>query len=116
MEIPHPDSKGKDRTPFPGIKYQIQDLDSSLYAKVKYWMDCPVCRSPYMYLGVEGKKWRCPDCGYMITNREKNRTVFWFCDSCETFLNVQEGFSEENGKWYCTECGFENDVTADNIL
>ena len=105
----------KTRDAFPGFTYREIDWSDSMYAGVKLWMDCPACRSHNMYLGPEGKKWRCPDCGYSISDREKNRCVFWFCDECDTFLNVQEGFTEETGRWTCTECGFENDVTEGNV-
>lgn len=102
--------------PFSGFAYQDIDWRSSMYSGVKLWMDCPVCRSPNMYLGTSGNKWKCPDCGYTISNRIKNRSVFWFCDNCETFLNVQPGFSEKNCKWKCIECGYENNVTKENII
>ena len=39
----------------------------------------------------------------------------WYCDKCGTFMNSQSGFSVTNGTWVCTECGFVNDVTEDNI-
>jgi len=104
------------RTPFPGFSYKQIDWKSSMYASVKHWMDCPVCRSPNVFLGPEGKKWKCPDCGYTISDKEKNKSVFWFCDACETFLNVQKGFTTKTGRWTCTECRYENDVTDGNII
>jgi predicted RNA-binding Zn-ribbon protein involved in translation (DUF1610 family) len=42
--------------------------------------------------------------------------VFWFCDGCESFLNNQEGFDINADTWICKNCGFENDITADNIV
>ena len=69
-----------------------------------------------MYLGAEGKVWKCPDCRFKMTAEEKEESVFWFCDDCETFLNIQENFSTDKGIWICSECGFENDVTEDNII
>ena len=69
-----------------------------------------------MYLGTAGRIWKCPDCGYKISNHEKNSTVFWFCDECETYLNIQRDFTVKNGKWKCTECGSLNDVTKGNII
>ena len=104
------------RTPFPGFSYKQIDWKSSMYASVKHWMDCPACRSPNAFLGPEGKKWKCPDCGYTISDKEKNKSVFWFCDSCETFLNIQKGFTTKTGKWTCIECKYENDVTDGNII
>lgn len=104
------------RIPFDGFNYEPIRPQSSMYANVKYWMDCPVCRSPQMYLGPEGRIWKCPDCGYTISNREKNSTVFWFCDECEAYLNIQQDFTAKNGKWKCTACGCQNDVTKGNII
>jgi len=102
--------------PFEGFEYQDIDWSASMYAHVKYWMDCPACRSRNMYLGPERKKWKCPDCGLVISAKEKKKGVFWFCDDCEAFLNVQPGFTTENGVWKCTECGYVSGVTEDNIL
>lgn len=104
------------RIPFAGFEYEFIQPQNSMYANVKYWMDCPACRSPQMYLGTAGRIWKCPDCGYKISNHEKNSTVFWFCDECETYLNIQRGFTVKNGKWKCTECGCLNDVTRGNII
>ena len=104
------------RTPFDGFEYENIDWRSSMYAHVKLWMDCPACRSGNMYLGPSGKVWHCPDCGYRISRTRKNTCVFWFCDDCETFLNVQDGFTTKNKTWTCTECGYNNEVTRGNII
>lgn len=104
------------RSPFPGFRYHHINWRSSMYARVKLWMDCPACHSPNMYLGPSGRRWRCPDCGYTISRFRKNTSVFWFCDDCGTFMNVQDGFTTKTGKWTCTECRFENDVSRDNII
>ena len=101
---------------FDGFEYQEIDWRGSMYAGVKLWMDCPACRSKNMYLGASGRKWKCPDCGYTISQKEKRSGVFWFCDNCETYLNVQTGFTIKNKIWKCTECGHINDVTKANIL
>lgn len=42
--------------------------------------------------------------------------IDWFCDNCDAQLNMQPGFTISTGKWVCTKCGYENDVTSDNIL
>ena len=42
--------------------------------------------------------------------------VDWYCDGCDAHLNRQDGFTTATGSWTCTECGYENDVTDDNIL
>ena len=104
------------RIPFDGFEYRDIDWDSSMYAGVKLWMDCPACRSPNMFLGPAGRIWKCPDCGYALSRVQKNAGVFWFCDSCETYLNVQPGFTTKKKTWTCTECGHKNDVTGQNIL
>ena len=108
--------KCKNELPFEGFDYKLIDWESSMYSSVEYWTDCPVCRSPNMFLGAEGKVWKCPDCGYRMTAEEKETAVFWFCDDCDTFLNIQEGFSTDSETWTCTECGYENNVTEENIL
>lgn len=100
---------------FPGFQYKNIDPSSSEFAAVKKWMDCPSCRGQNMYLGASGLRWRCPDCGFSITQLKKMTTVFWFCDCCETFLNVQPGFTTKKKIWKCTECGFENDVSPENV-
>ena len=104
------------RTPFKGFVYRRIDPQSSMYAHVKHWADCPACRGRYMFLGPSGKTWKCPDCGYHISDREMKNGVFWFCDDCEAFLNVQADFTTENGTWKCTECGCVSGVTEENIL
>ena len=101
---------------FEGFEYQTINWKESKYAHVHLWMDCPNCGSPNMYLGSSGRKWRCPDCGYSISRLAKFFGVFWFCDSCEAFLNTQTGFTTKHKKWKCTECGHINDVTHKNIL
>ena len=106
----------RSRMPFPGFDYRKINWRSSMYSNVKLWMDCPACRSPNMYLGPSGKRWRCSDCGYMISRFRKNTSVFWFCDNCETFMNIQDGFNTKSGKWICTECKYENDVSNNNIF
>ncbi len=41
--------------------------------------------------------------------------VTWYCECCHAVMNNQPGFTTSSGKWVCTECGEENDVTRDNI-
>lgn len=106
----------KNKADFSGFQYQNIDWSSSMYANVKLWMDCPACRSPNMYLDLSERKWKCPDCGYLISRLQKNNAIFWFCDDCDAFLNVQEGFTTENCRWVCNECDFSNDVTKGNVL
>ena len=42
--------------------------------------------------------------------------VEWFCDGCGEQMNDQPGFTTDSGEWICTECGYPNDVTDDNII
>ena len=54
---------------FDGFEYCEIDWNSSMYAGVSKWTDCPVCRSENMFLGAEKKVWKCPDCGYVIKDK-----------------------------------------------
>lgn len=42
--------------------------------------------------------------------------IDWYCDDCGTYLNNQSGFNTISGTWKCKDCGFENDVSDNNIL
>ena len=101
---------------FPGFDYRVIDWNSSMYAGVKYTMDCPACRGPNMYLGLEKRAWLCPDCGYSVSRLKKMTGVFWFCDDCEAFLNVQDGFTTKDKVWKCTECGCLSGVSRRDII
>jgi len=39
----------------------------------------------------------------------------WYCDNCGARMNDQFGF-RAGGTWECSSCGYENDVSEDNIL
>lgn len=39
----------------------------------------------------------------------------WWCDRCGTYLNVQNTFDDHKYIWKCTECGFKNSISKDNI-
>ena len=39
----------------------------------------------------------------------------WYCDSCNAFLNNQDGFNFDCGSWKCTECGCVNEINEYNI-
>ncbi len=41
--------------------------------------------------------------------------VFWYCDGCDAYLNNQENFDRNASKHICDNCGYENDLTEDNI-
>ncbi|WP_156337151.1 hypothetical protein [Paenibacillus dakarensis] len=40
----------------------------------------------------------------------------WFCDNCSVYMNNQPGFTTSSDEWTCTECGYVNDVSEDNII
>ncbi len=42
--------------------------------------------------------------------------VTWWCDSCGANLNCQEGFDDHKYVWKCTECGYKNSISKDNIF
>lgn len=41
--------------------------------------------------------------------------IDWICDGCGCYLNNQRGFTTRKGHWVCKECGFDNDVTENNV-
>ena len=84
--------------------------------KIKRWMFCPACQNGKMTINKKSTMWTCEECGYQLSADEfEDDYVFWFCDECKTFLNKQEGFNRGAVKHICTECGFENDTTFDNV-
>ena len=85
--------------------------------EVRKRRDCPVCRGyGSMIRNLKRTLWKCTECGYSISPKELRKTTFWFCDNCDTFMNVQPGFSEADGTWKCTVCGFTNDISDENIF
>lgn len=41
--------------------------------------------------------------------------VDWYCDSCDAFLNIQDGFTDQDGSWVCTKCGYQNTIAESEI-
>lgn len=41
--------------------------------------------------------------------------VDWFCDNCNAYLNDQANFDDHHYVWKCTECGYKNSISRDNI-
>lgn len=39
----------------------------------------------------------------------------WYCDNCGVQMNTQPGFKTIFGVWRCSECGYLNNVTSDNL-
>ena len=77
-------------------------------------MDCPCC---FGTMVLVEDAWQCQNCSYCISQNDMlSGAVFWFCDGCGEFLNVQPGFTTENGKWVCVRCQWTNDVTEENMI
>lgn len=85
--------------------------------KIKKWMICPNCNKPTLKINKAGSIWFCSECGYKIDREEfENGCIFWFCDNCNTFLNIQDGFNTDEGIWICEKCGCLNDTSSENII
>lgn len=41
--------------------------------------------------------------------------IAWFCDRCGAYLNIQPDFDDHKYIWKCSECGFKNSISSDNI-
>ena len=98
-------------------KHNIADKAQYFYIKnIKRWMFCPNCKNGKMTFNNKTSLWVCKDCGYNFSEDYfLDDCVFWFCDECETYLNNQEGFDRHALKHICSNCGYENDTTFDNI-
>jgi len=46
---------------------------------------------------------------------ERFAGIDWWCDRCGVSLNGQSGFDDHKYIWKCTECGFKNSISSDNI-
>ena len=94
----------------------LADILSYMYIKrIKRWMDCPVCYGRLLF-SKQMKAWVCARCEYTIHEDDfLDDFVFWFCDGCGTYLNVQPGFDRKGTHWVCEKCGFDNDTTFNNI-
>lgn len=42
--------------------------------------------------------------------------IDWYCDRCNAFLNVQDGFDDHLGTWECSECGYTNSISENDIV
>ena len=84
--------------------------------KIKKWMFCPNCKEGKMSINKQSTLWQCEVCGYELDADEfEDDYVFWFCDECEEYLNIQPGFDKTATRQICTNCGYENDITFDNV-
>lgn len=92
------------------------DTVTYFYIKnIKRWMFCPVCNQK-MHFSKTSKSWSCNSCNYSLLESEfLDDFVFWFCDGCETYLNIQKSFNRKAESHICEKCGFNNDTTFSNI-
>ncbi len=101
-------------------KKQKSLVDRLTYAyirRIKKWMFCPNCQDGKMKIGKKSNVWLCEKCEYKLSAEEfEDDYVFWFCDECNTYLNIQEGFNRHESKHICRNCGYENDTTFDNLV
>ena len=49
---------------------------------------------------------------FRVNNQE---VVNWYCDNCGAHMNNQVGFTTKNGRYTCKICGYNNDVSPNNI-
>ena len=47
---------------------------------------------------------------------ERFPNIDWWCDNCNSNLNAQNNFDDHKYTWKCTECGFKNSISKDNIF
>lgn len=95
---------------------KVGDKITYTYIKrIKKWMECPACHQKMTFKKME-KAWKCNSCSYFIPEADfLDDFVFWFCDGCGEYLNIQNGFDRNGKEWICTKCGFKNDTTFSNI-
>ena len=101
---------------FEGFKYKKIDYSRSNWSWVEKLTDCPKCMSPNMIYSDEKDCFVCLDCEYEITEEWLRRSVLWFCDKCDAYMNTMRGFTQAKDTYVCQNCGFENDITENNII
>ena len=106
------------KCPYCGTQNLLEKKNASwVEGEYTYTRVCPVCRCDgSLVLNKLRTMWRCLSCGYQITPKQLETEVFWFCDSCDAFLNVQPGFNTNDGQWKCQQCGYENDVSPYSVF
>ena len=68
-----------------------------------------------------GEPWTCTECGTTLygddfPESERFPGVVWYCDGCGAVLNTQYGFDDEEDEWECTECGYTNSLSEDDVF
>lgn len=94
----------------------ISDSLTYFYIKnIRKWMPCPVCKQK-MCFSKTSSNWICNSCNYSLPEKDfLDDYVFWFCDCCDSYLNIQSGFDRKEKHHICEKCGFNNDITSSNI-
>lgn len=94
----------------------VDRLTYAYIRRIKKWMFCPSCQEGKMAINKKSTMWTCEECGYKLSVDEfEDDYVFWFCDECGAYLNNQEGFERSERRHICKNCGYENDITFDNV-
>ena len=90
---------------------------SYIYIKhLKKWIECPVCHEE-MRFNKQKQSWVCNSCNYKILEKDFiDDFVFWFCDGCNAYLNIQDNFNKKETHHVCDLCGFDNNTTTSNIV
>ena len=97
-------------------KNLIEVVTYAYIRRIKKWMFCPACHNGKMTINKKSTLWTCEKCGYKLSADEfKDDYVFWFCDECGAYLNIQAGFDRTATQHICVECGYENDINSDKL-
>lgn len=95
----------------------IDRITDSYLRRIKRWMYCPACNTGKMEFVKTNSLWVCEDCGYSLSAKEfEDDYIFFWCDECGSYLNIQEGFDRHSSKHICQNCGYTNDTTLNNVF
>lgn len=101
------------RKQLPSISSRITHM---YLRNVKKWIYCPACRHGKMRINQTKSAWVCEECGYLLSDNDlASGYVFWFCDKCDSYLNIQNSFNPNSNKHVCQVCGYENTISPANI-
>ena len=103
----------------------FSDLLNALTKDFDDGVTCPVCNSK-CYWDAEDAVWICESCEYEVdgygveydaeNDKVTSLGIDWYCDECDSYLNSQSGFNPYDDTWTCTECGYENSLSKDDVL
>lgn len=96
---------------------KTNDKLSYFYIKnIKRWMLCPACNQK-LHFSKTTKNWDCDNCNYSLSETEfLDDFIFWFCDGCNAYLNIQDDFNKKEDHHVCNICGFDNNTSTSNIV